>query len=113
MLPARCQHERSTPLAEHDIEHCFWAHGHAPVFERLAGLAGTTGGLPPRRVIEKAIKRHSKPAVAFELLASVAAPGSAGPPPPLRRAIESCMLLARGAGQEMHPADRKHQSWTG
>jgi len=47
-------------------------------------------------VIDKAIDRHSKPGVAFELLASVAAPGSAGVPAPLRRTIEVCVAIARG-----------------
>jgi putative ATP-dependent endonuclease of OLD family len=86
---------RLSRLAERDVESCFWHHGHARVFERLAGLrAGPRAS--PRRVIEKAIERHSKPGVAFELLASVAGPGSAGAPPPLRRAIETCVALARG-----------------
>jgi putative ATP-dependent endonuclease of the OLD family len=79
-------------------EHCFWRHGHARVFERLAGFRSSPA-VPPRRVIAKAIDRHSKPGVAFELLASVAAPGSAGPPGPLRRTIETCVALAREGSQ--------------
>jgi putative ATP-dependent endonuclease of the OLD family len=88
---------RLTALADRDIEHSFWRHGHAHVFERLAGVAAGPGGLSPRRVIEKAIDRHSKPGVAFELLASVADAGRAGAPPPLRGTIETCVALARGA----------------
>lgn len=85
---------RLSLLRDRDVEQCFWRHGHARVFERLAGLrAGPT--VAPRRVIEKAVDRHSKPGVAFELLAASAAPGSAGPPPPLRRVIEACVALAR------------------
>jgi len=87
---------RLTALADRDIEHCFWRHGHAHVFERLAGVAAGPGGASPRRVIEKAIDRDSKPGVAFELLASVATAGSPGAPPPLRRTIEACVALARG-----------------
>jgi putative ATP-dependent endonuclease of OLD family len=87
---------RVTFLAERDVEHCFWEHGHAHVFHRLAATRPGVPGLTPRRVIEKAIGRHSKPGVAFQLLASVAEPGSAGPPPPLRRTIETCVALARG-----------------
>jgi putative ATP-dependent endonuclease of OLD family len=86
---------RLSVLGDRDIEHCFWRHGHARVFQRLAG-PGPDPHAPPRRLIEKAIDRRSKPGVAFELLASVAEPGSAGPPPPLRRAIETCVALARG-----------------
>ena len=90
--------QRLSQLSDRDIEHCFWRHGHARVFERLAGFRSGPG-VSQRRVIEKAIDRHSKPSVAFELLASVAAPGSAGPPGPLRRTIEICVALARGAWQ--------------
>ncbi len=87
---------RLSALEERDIEHCFWRHGHAHTLERLAGSAAVAGGWSPRRVIEKALERHSKPGVAFELLASVADSGSAGAPPPLRRTIETCVALARG-----------------
>ena len=88
---------RLSALEDRDIEHCFWRHGHARVFERLAGLAARPGGASPRRVIEKATLRHSKPGVAFELLASVADAGPGGAPPPLVRTIEACVALARGA----------------
>jgi putative ATP-dependent endonuclease of OLD family len=88
---------RVSAIEERDIEHCFWRHGHAHTLERLAGSAAVKGGASPRRVIEKALERHSKPGVAFELLASVADAGSAGAPPPLRRTIETCVALARGA----------------
>jgi putative ATP-dependent endonuclease of OLD family len=86
--------ERLTRLKEPDVEHCFWRHGHAAVFERLARRRAE-GDATPRYVIAKAIERHSKPGVAFELLASVAAAGSDSPPAPLRRAIETCVGLAR------------------
>jgi putative ATP-dependent endonuclease of OLD family len=88
---------RLTALADRDIEHNFWRHGHAHVFERLAGVAAGPGGPSPRRIIEKAIDRHSKPGVAFELLASVAVAGPGGAPPSLVRTIEACVTLARGA----------------
>jgi putative ATP-dependent endonuclease of OLD family len=96
LLRGEPEPRRITLLAERDIEQCFWRHGHASAFETLAGFRSGPG-VPPRRVIEKAIDRHSKPGVAFELLASVAAPGSAGVPAPLRRAIETCIALARGS----------------
>jgi putative ATP-dependent endonuclease of the OLD family len=95
---------RISTLDDRDIEHCFWRHGHAPVFERLAGPAAQASGASPRRVIEKAIDRHSKPGVAFELLASVAATGSVGVPPPLQRTIEACVALARGTAPGGRPS---------
>ena len=79
---------RLSQLSDRDIEHCFWRHGHARVFERLAGFRSGPG-VSPRRVIDKAIDRHSKPGVAFELLASVAAPGSAGAPARSGRTLRS------------------------
>jgi putative ATP-dependent endonuclease of the OLD family len=94
---------RLSVLEDRDIEHCFWRHGHASVFERLAGTA-LPGGASPRRTIEKAIDRHSKPGVAFELLAAVAAAGPAAAPPPLRGTIEACVALARGASAGVRPS---------
>jgi putative ATP-dependent endonuclease of the OLD family len=85
---------RLTRLSEPDIEHCFWHSGYAGVFEQLAGQRARPG-TTPRRIIQKAVDRNSKPGVAFELLAAVAAHGSPGPPSPLRRAIETCITLAR------------------
>jgi putative ATP-dependent endonuclease of OLD family len=85
---------RLTCLPERDIEHCFWSHGHARVFERLAGVASRSEA-QPRRVIEKAIERRSKPGVAFELLAACAAAGPEALPPSLRSTVESCVALAR------------------
>lgn len=84
-----------TQLAELDIEHCFWHHGQAPLFERLAGMRANPH-VSPTKIIRKALDRQSKPAVAFELLASVAAAGVAGIPPQLRTAIDTCVWLARG-----------------
>jgi putative ATP-dependent endonuclease of OLD family len=86
---------RITVLDDRDIEHCFWRHGYAAVFERLAGTSAGPGGPAPRRIIGKALDRHSKPGVAFELLAAVGAGDSPGPPAPLRRTIEACVALAR------------------
>ena len=43
-------HERITILDAPDIEHCFWAHGHADVIAELAGLqAGASNGSLPGR----------------------------------------------------------------
>jgi hypothetical protein len=42
--------------------------------------------------------------------ASVAAQGSAGPPEPLRRTIETCVALARGAWQPTTQRSQKGAS---
>lgn len=106
LLQGEDEARRLTLLRERDIEHCFWRHGHARVFERLAGVR-SGAGVAAGRVIGKAIDRRSKPGVAFELLAAVAAPGSAGAPPPLRRAIETCVALSRRQGLGSAAAQRR------
>jgi putative ATP-dependent endonuclease of the OLD family len=98
-MPAGSETERLTRLAERDIEHCFWRHGHSGVFEQLAGFKARPGSTSATRVIHKAIERPPKPGVAFALRAAVAAGGAAGPPPPLRGAIETCVRLAQHASE--------------
>ncbi len=103
---------RLTRLREPDIEHCLWRHGYAGVYRHSAGIErpddrrGAT-----RRVIQRAIKRHSKPYLAFEALAAVSAEGSPGVPPPLKRTIDTCVQLARGAPErsEAQRSPRKHR----
>lgn len=86
---------RVTRLADRDIEHSFWREGHSSVFQRLAGTKAREGGASPSRLIETAIERHSKPGVAFELLASVADKGIGTAPPELLAAIAAAVRLAR------------------
>ena len=91
---------RITRLRERDIEHCFWHHGYAEVYLKAAGLSGSRGeAVKAGRVIGRAIKRHSKPYLAFEALAAASAEGAPGVPPPLKRTIETCVQLAREAPQ--------------
>jgi putative ATP-dependent endonuclease of OLD family len=96
---------RLTRLRDADIEHCFWHHGYATMLKRAARLpAGAP--VPARQAINRAIKRLSKPYLAFELLIAVAQSGSAGVPKPLRQVIDICVQLARGAPQHCHYADK-------
>lgn len=89
---------RLTQLREPDVEHCFWHHGYAPVYQQASGQQPAPGHKASAgRVIRRAIKRYSKPYLAFEALAAVAASGSPGVPAPLRRTIETCVQLARDA----------------
>jgi putative ATP-dependent endonuclease of OLD family len=85
---------RISRLPGHDIENCFYEHGYAPLFQRLAGLHGAE---PADRVIKRAIDLHSKPLLALELVLAAAAADAPGVPPPLRSTIEACVRLARGA----------------
>jgi putative ATP-dependent endonuclease of OLD family len=92
---------RLTRLRDVDIEHCFWHHGYAAMLKQAAGLPGGAPVLA-RQAINRAIKRLSKPYLAFELLIAVTQPGSAGVPKPLRQVIDTCVQLARGAPQYCH-----------
>jgi putative ATP-dependent endonuclease of OLD family len=91
------EHElRITRLAEPDIEHCFWQHGFADVYRRIAFPKAR--GVPrvnPRTAITQAIARSSKPFLAVQALEAVAAAGSDRVPAPLRKAIEAAIALAR------------------
>ena len=95
---------RLTRLRDADIEHCFWRHGYAAMLKQAAGLPAAAP-VPARQAINRAIKRLSKPYLAFELLNAVAQPGSAGVPKPLRQVIDTCVELARSAPQCCHDAE--------
>ena len=88
--------QRVTALRQRDIEHCFWKHGYEQVFARAARLNWQPGSRSqPRSIINRAIKRRSKPQMAFELIVATAADGSPGVPAPLQRMLDTCVRLAR------------------
>jgi hypothetical protein len=51
-------------------------------------------------VINRAIKHHSKPYMAIEMIMAAAAQGSPGVPKPLLYVVDTCVWLARHA---LHP----------
>ncbi len=82
-------------LPERDIEHCFFEHGFRPVFVGIAGLSPEEARLtPPARIIQKAIRKTSKPGLAFALLEAAGAGEGPGIPKPLRQVIERVLALA-------------------
>jgi putative ATP-dependent endonuclease of OLD family len=89
---------RITRLRERDLENCFWRHGYEEVYLKAAGLHFAPGHkIAGHRVIRRAIKRHSKPYLAFEALAAVTRKDSSGVPGPLRHVVDICVQLAREA----------------
>jgi putative ATP-dependent endonuclease of OLD family len=90
-----------TLLQEPDLEHCFWKYGYDDVFRKAAYPRNVSRDSsvqrrsPPKAVIGRAIERHSKPYLAVLLLDAVIDRGPDGVPPPLKRAIETCIRLAR------------------
>jgi putative ATP-dependent endonuclease of OLD family len=93
--------DRVTLLREPDLEHCFWRYGYEDVFRKAAYPRTSTVNTsvqrqaPAKVVIARAIERRSKPYLAVLLLDAVIDRGPQGVPPPLRRAIETCIRLAR------------------
>lgn len=92
-----------TLLEEHDVEHCFYAHGLDDVYLRASGIKPrpARGGGPPRgpapwKVIARAMDELGKPRLALEVLEAVAERGVDAVPPPLRALIEVAVRLARG-----------------
>jgi len=98
LVGGRDERERITILRDRDIERCFWHHGYADVYRHHAGLTPSAAkGLPPGRVIQRAVKRRSKPYLALSVVEAAAKPDSAGVPKVLRRLIETSVRLARAA----------------
>ncbi|MBN1379623.1 MAG: DUF2813 domain-containing protein [Gammaproteobacteria bacterium] len=91
---------RITQLQESDIEHCFWTHGYQDVFTRAANRRPSkTHLIPSSSIINRAIKRHSKPYLAFEVIQHAGTDHAPGVPGTLKKMIEICIDLARNAPQ--------------
>ncbi len=94
-------HDRLTLLQQPDIEHCLWQFGYDEIFRRAAWPSARPADAawqrraPAKKVIARAIERLSKPGLAILLLDAVIDRGPEGVPPPLRRAIEMCIQMAR------------------
>jgi putative ATP-dependent endonuclease of OLD family len=101
-LHGRAIDDRVTMLEEADIEHCLYAHGYRFVYESLAGPAPATGRARPARerawrVIDRAIRAHSKPGVALAIVEAANAPEAPAVPAQLRRVVGKVVGLARGS----------------
>jgi putative ATP-dependent endonuclease of OLD family len=106
--------DRITALRERDIEHCFYQHGYAGVYQRAAGMrVSLRSTVPAKAVIHRALQRSSKPHMALQVILAASEPGSPGVPEPLRQMIETCVRLARDAprrgAQEPLPARRQRR----
>ncbi|MEX2120420.1 MAG: DUF2813 domain-containing protein [Pirellulales bacterium] len=94
--------ERITQLAHRDIEHTLWHSGYDAVYENATGVnqrksivksaAGSADY--PTEVIKAAIATNSKPHLAYEATAAVAAKGATGVPQELKAVIEAAIQLA-------------------
>ncbi len=94
--------ERITRLAEGDLEQCFYQHGYAEVFQRLAGRRGDPGpNVSSRQIIQQAVARHAKPDIALQLMMAAGERGSRALPPPLAEMIDRVVDLARRAPERL------------
>ncbi|NJD19133.1 MAG: DUF2813 domain-containing protein [Gemmatimonadetes bacterium] len=100
----RRRRDHVTRLERRNMEMLLWDHGFADVFLRAAGLPLPGPGTPasedrpsPRKVVERAIRAHSKPALALMVAEECARRGPGSVPQPLRHVIETCDRLARAA----------------
>jgi len=88
--------ERITILPQPDLEHCFWEHGYDRIIADFAGLSEPSDQpLDPRRAIQRALKKLSKPDLALRLLETAVGRDSPGVPEPLADALHRCVALAR------------------
>jgi putative ATP-dependent endonuclease of OLD family len=104
LLRGATPEDRITRLTRRDIERCFWYHGYEAIYLEAANLSQRSGKhrgkLPPGRVIEKAVRKRSKPYLALTVAEGAAARGPSGIPTVVRHVIETSVNLARGAVRE-------------
>lgn len=98
-LMSTCRDGAITLLPERDMEHLFWSQGYEPVFRKAAGMAPARHPTRPDRidaVVEQALRRSSKPAVALAIAEAMNDPESPGVPEVLREVILDAVRRARG-----------------
>lgn len=88
---------RISMLGHRDIEQCLWHHGFDDIYKEAARIADRPDGQgpPPKRIIQKAVRKRSKPFLALAVAEAAAERGRDSIPPVLRNAIESSVRLAR------------------
>lgn len=103
-LEGRPKRHHVTTLDRRNIEGFLWHHGFEDVYREAArvGRRGTAEGdrMSPRRIVERAARKHSKPYLALTVAEECARRGPGSVPPLLRAVIESSVTLAREAVDE-------------
>lgn len=95
--------ERITILSEDDVEHCMWYSGYDWVYRNIAGEMPRPPRSryhkheheKPRVVIERAIRKTSKPFMALAVLEAISESRSPGVPKELQEVVEKVVRLAR------------------
>lgn len=88
----------SMRFRDKDIEHHLFFNGYEGVYQEYSGIPSfTSQNMQPRRIIGRAIHRNSKPFMAVAVVEAMSRKDSPGVPPELRKLIENCVRLAKGA----------------
>ncbi len=83
-------------LREKDIEHHFFFNGYSNIYTEYSGFpVQAAERINPRRIIERAIHRNSKPFMAIAVIEAIARDGSPGVPQQLRQVIGRSVSQAR------------------
>lgn len=103
-LDGRPKRVHLTTLDRPNIEAFLWRHGFEHVYREAArvGPAGTEDGdrISPRRIIERAVRKHSKPYLALTVAEECARQGPGSVPQLLRGVVERSVALARNAVED-------------
>ena len=88
---------RISKLGFRDVEQCLWHGGFEDVYRKAARISPRPdrGGPPPHRIIQKAVRKRSKPYLALAVAEAAAERGRRSIPPVLRQVIETAVALAR------------------
>lgn len=89
------ERDRLTALPARDMEHFMYREGFSDVYHRVAALPGNVP-MPPRRIIEKAIHRTSKPDLAIEVAMAAGERGIESVPMIIRKMFSRVLWLSRG-----------------
>ncbi|KAB8310921.1 ATP-dependent endonuclease [Rahnella sp. BCC 1045] len=86
---------RLTALPAQDIEYFLYREGFEDVYRKNSAIAANVP-MAPRRIIDKAIHRSSKPDLAIDVAMAASLRGTASIPPLLRQMFSRVAWLARG-----------------
>lgn len=86
---------RLTALPAQDIEYFLYREGFEDVYRKNSAIAANVP-MAPRRIIDKAIHRSSKPDLAIDVALAASLRGTASIPPLLRQMFSRVAWLARG-----------------
>ncbi|CNK32726.1 ATP-dependent endonuclease [Yersinia alsatica] len=89
------ERDRLTILPAPDMEHFLYREGFDEVYHRISAIPANAK-MQPRRVIEKAIHRTSKPDLAIEVTSQARDWGVESVPPLLKKMFSRVVWLARG-----------------